>query len=70
MIILQKPYIIPYLEFRFCFLTEKTSINQIRNKMIQFTGQYVGMLESGEQAIVKRYIKSFENGGFSRTLRN
>lgn len=49
-------------EFRFCFLTEKTSINQIRNKMIQFTGQYVGMLESGEQAIVKRYIKSFENG--------
>lgn len=49
-------------EFRFCFLTEKSSINQIRNKMIQFTGRYVGMLQSGEQAIVKKYIKSFENG--------
>ena len=48
--------------FRYCFLTEKTSINQIRNKMIQFTGQYVRMLESGEQAIVKKYMKSYDNG--------
>lgn len=48
--------------FRFCFLTEKSSIDQIRKKMIQFTGQYVGMLESGEQNIVKKYISSFENG--------
>lgn len=49
-------------EFRFCFLTEKTSIDQIRKKMIQFTGQYVKMLESGEQSVVKKYIKSYENG--------
>lgn len=49
-------------EFRFCFLTEKSSIDQIRKKMIQFTGQYVGMLESGEQGIVKKYIKNFESG--------
>jgi len=48
--------------FRYCFLTEKSTINQIRNKMIQFTGQYVGMLESGEQGIVKKYLKSYENG--------
>lgn len=48
--------------FRYCFLTEKSSINQIRNKMIQFTGQYARMLESGEQAIVKKYLKSYENG--------
>ena len=49
-------------EFRFCFLTEKSSIDQIRKKMVQFTGTYVKMLESGEQGIVKKYIKSFENG--------
>ena len=49
-------------EFRFCFLTEKSSIDQIRKKMVQFTGRYVKMLESGEQAVVKKYIKSFENG--------
>ena len=48
--------------FRFCFLTEKSSINQIRNKMIQFTGQYVRMLESGEAGVVKKYLKSYENG--------
>lgn len=48
--------------FRYCFLTEKSSINQIRNKMIQFTGQYTRMLESGEQGVVKKYIKSYENG--------
>ena len=47
-------------EFRFCFLTEKSSIDQIRKKMVQFTGRYVKMLESGEQAVVKKYIKSFE----------
>lgn len=52
-------------EFRFCFLTEKSSINQIRNKMIQFTGEYVGMLESGEQKIVKKYLKSYEKGNHS-----
>lgn len=49
-------------KFRYCFLTEKSSIGQIRKKMIQFTGEYVGMLESGEQAIVKKYLKSYENG--------
>lgn len=48
--------------FRFCFLTEKSSINQIRNKMIQFTGHYVGMLESGDQNIVKKYLKRYELG--------
>jgi len=48
--------------FRFCFLTEKTSIDQIRKKMMQFTGEYVCMLESGEQSVVERYIKNYENG--------
>lgn len=48
--------------FRYCFLTEKSSIDQIRKKMIQFTGQYVGMLESGEQAVVKKYLANYESG--------
>jgi len=48
--------------FRFCFLTEKSSIDQIRKKMVQFTGEYVKMLESGEQKIVDKYIKTYENG--------
>lgn len=44
-------------DFKFCFLTEKTSVGQIRDKLIQFTGKYVGMLESGEQRVVASYIK-------------
>ncbi len=48
--------------FRYCFLTEKTSINQIRNKMVQFTGRYVGMLESGELKCVKKYMKQYDSG--------
>lgn len=43
-------------EFRYCFLTEKTNVGQIRNKMIQFTGEYVGELLNGEQAIVAKYL--------------
>lgn len=48
--------------FRFCFLTEKSSIDQIRKKMVQFTGEFVGMLPSGEEGVVKKYIESYENG--------
>ena len=48
--------------FRFCFLTEKSSIKQIRRKLIQFTGTYVGELETGEQRVVKQYIDRYEKG--------
>lgn len=43
-------------KFRYCFLTEKTNIGQIRDKMIQFTGEYVGMLIDGCQDTVNKYI--------------
>lgn len=60
--LLKAEYVSQGKPFRYCFLTEKTSIDQIRKKMIQFTGEYVCMLESGEQAIVDKYIKNFNNG--------
>lgn len=43
-------------EFRYCFLTEKTSVSQIRDKMIQFTGEFVGLLENGEKKVVEHYL--------------
>lgn len=48
--------------FRYCFLTEKSSVEQIRKKMIQFTGEYVGVLEAGEQGLVQNYIDDFVDG--------
>lgn len=48
-------------EFRCLFLTEKSSAGQIRDKMIQFTGEYVALLESGEKNVVARYLS--ENKG-------
>ena len=46
--------------FRWCFLTEKSLVDQIRKKMIQFTGGYVGALDAGEQALVAKYKEDFE----------
>ncbi len=60
--LLQAEYKAKGKPFRYCFLTEKTSVDQIRKKMIKFTGEYVCMLETGEQAVVERYIKNFKNG--------
>ena len=48
-------------DFKFCFLTEKASVEQIRNKLIRFTGKYVGMLESSEKHVVDRYLSLNEN---------
>jgi SNF2 family DNA or RNA helicase len=44
--------------FRYCFLTETTSVGQIRRKMIQFTGEYVTMLESGEKDVIDSYVNN------------
>lgn len=41
-------------EFRFLYLTEKTLLEQARNEMIKFTGEYVEVLP-GE----KKYVKKF-----------
>lgn len=51
-------------DFRYLFLTEKSSVGQIRDKMIQFTGQYVGLLESGEKKVVSRYLSENQEGRF------
>lgn len=50
------------LPFRFCFLAEQASVEQIRRKMVQFTGRYVGLLESGEQTVVERFVAANPNG--------
>ena len=41
----------------YLFLTESTSVVEIRRKLIKFTGRYNSLLESGEQAVVNAYIK-------------
>jgi len=56
--VLKKLYRSQGKEFTFCFLTEKSSVGQIRNKLIRFTGEYVGLLESGEKAVFERYLRS------------
>lgn len=48
-------------EFRFCFLGEKAGVNQLASKLIQFTGEYVGVIECGEQKFVKKYLKANES---------
>lgn len=48
--------------FRYCFLTEKASVGQIRDKMIQFTGDYVEEIESGQQKNVETYISEKDKG--------
>lgn len=58
---LKANYAVQGKTFRYCFLTEKTNIGQIRDKMIQFTGEYVGMLVNGEQSTVEKYIQDNEN---------
>ncbi len=54
--ILEEEYKKEGKEFTFCFLTEKSSIGQIRDKLIQFTGKFVGMVESGEKQVVEKYL--------------
>lgn len=48
-------------DFKMLFLGEKSSAGQVRNKLIQFTGKYVGLIESGEAKSVKEYIRKNEN---------
>lgn len=44
--------------FRFCFLGEKASVEQLATKLIRFTGEYVGALESSEQKVVANYLQA------------
>lgn len=42
--------------FRCCFLTEKTSVDQIRKKLIKFTGDYVELVESAEAGVLNKFL--------------
>ena len=44
------------MDFRFLFLTEKTSLTQIRDKLIKFTGEYVESVQ-GEKKFVQRFVE-------------
>lgn len=44
-------------QFRYLFLTEKSSAAQIREKMIQFTGEFVDLFDSGEKKVIDKYIE-------------
>ena len=48
--------------FSALFLSEKTSVEQIRSKLIQFTGEYVGLLRSGEQGVMQKFAESRDAG--------
>lgn len=43
--------------FRYIFLTEKSNVGQIRSKLVQFSGEYVGLLENGEEKTVRQYVE-------------
>ena len=48
--------------FTFLFLTEKSIVGQIQDKLIQFTGTYVHEIPSGEAKVVKKYIEQNKDG--------
>ena len=47
------------LDFRFLLLTEKTSAEQIRDKMIQFTGNYVDLVY-GDKGSVQKFSDTYK----------
>lgn len=58
--LLQVEYEREGMPFRYLFLTEKTSLSQIRKKMVRFTGEYAEILP-GEKSYVQRFISENEN---------
>lgn len=59
---LGKEYANKGLPFSYLFLTEKSIVGQIQEKLIQFTGTYVHEIPSGEAKVVKKYINLNEDG--------
>lgn len=53
--LLSQEYLKKGREFRYLYLTEKSLINQTRDKMIKFTGEYVELLP-GEKKYVEKFI--------------
>lgn len=48
--------------FTALFLTEKSIVGQIQEKLIQFTGTYIHEIPSGEAKVVQKYIEQNEGG--------
>lgn len=48
--------------YKTIFLTEKTVVSQIRDKLIRFTGEYVDCLPSAEAKNIKKFIAENPNG--------
>lgn len=53
--------------FTFCYLGEKSSISEIRDKLIKFTGRYIGFLSCAEEKDVTKY-KQDREGGIERSV--
>lgn len=49
-------------DFKCCFLTEKTAVSQIRDKLVRFTGRYVDLLESAEAKVLKEFYERNKGG--------
>lgn len=63
--ILKEEYKSKGLDFSYCFLTEKSNVPQIQEKLMKFTGDYVYRLDSAERKEVERYfeLKNIKNLG-------
>lgn len=48
--------------FSFCFLTEKPNVEQIRDKMIKFTGRYVDLLPDALKGHVDKWVQQNADG--------
>lgn len=49
-------------KFRYIFFAEKASAGQLRDKLIQFTGEYVGLVSSAENENIEDLISKNKNG--------
>ena len=49
-------------KFKYIFFAEKASSNQLRDKLVQFTGEYVGLLSSAENENIEELISNNKNG--------
>ena len=47
----------PNRPFRFLLLTEKNLVTQVRTEMIKFTGEYVDIVQSGDEKMIKRFLE-------------
>lgn len=59
--VLKKEYANRGKSFTLCFLTEKSAAGQVRDKLIQFTGEYIGLLESSEKNVVEQFLFANKN---------